>query len=640
MKSGLFLKLSLVTALMSSMGCSKSFKAVRGTESSSGFSGETKFIKASADSIRVVVSEPAADAIIQKGTTVTIRSEVQSPVSIYRADIYVNGEWLCGDYDYPWTCDYKFEQQGEYKIQAVAYNDAIDGLETLPRYSESIQVRVVDERPSDPVLPPKNKTSVNLNLPDETNIEPGKVLQMTADASLDTGVYRVDFHVDGQIACIDYDFPWNCDHLFKSEGVFQVVAVAYDRLPTYSNKKIVTVSRAQQPLPPPPPPFCQITVPSCTNYPQYKGTFSDSYAEAHASPERCVRRAEEYYRWCSDGSSAPIAPITVSFVQNSVALASATYPQSNSACWVNLPDGCPNYPTLPKSLIDGYDGSNLSANRCAARAAEYHSYCGARATTQYYVDGQQQTSTTVPPIEQPQVTGCEITLPACARVPSAVGTFLDTYDGAGTNPNRCLARAEEYHRYCAEGTNEAAAKVTATFKSNGVAQVSKSYPQSNGLCFIAISGCGNRPDLEGKAFSDTDESAHDNLNTCYARANNYIALCGSRYSIHTKFLDHGTCGPAKFKFSMSLRLINFLGIYTNAITFQDPDGRTGILGQGLSDHKIYDNAQTNASGRLIELRNAGVDNTKVEFCSNYKVANQNSLLKLSEYQNVSNFVGN
>jgi hypothetical protein len=74
---------------------------------------------------------------------------------------------------------------------------------------------------------------------------------------------------------------------------------------------------------------CQMTVPACPNYPQYTGTFYDSFQDpgypdtSNVDQAECMQRAQDYYSWC--GTSTPV---TASFLQNGAVVQSATYPSN------------------------------------------------------------------------------------------------------------------------------------------------------------------------------------------------------------------------------------------------------------------------------------------------------------------------
>ncbi|MFK7827241.1 MAG: hypothetical protein AB8G05_24065 [Oligoflexales bacterium] len=65
----------------------------------------------------------------------------------------------------------------------------------------------------------------------------------------------------------------------------------------------------------------------------------------------------------------------------------------------------------------------------------------------------------------------DVELSQCDRYPKRVGSFFDTYQNAEADQDRCLLRADDYHKWCKnpEGTKTA----TATFYQNGNVEGSK-----------------------------------------------------------------------------------------------------------------------------------------------------------------------
>lgn len=125
-------------------------------------------------------------------------------------------------------------------------------------------------------------------------------------------------------------------------------------------------------------------------------------------------------------------------------------------------NACITHPSAVGTFSDDFENAGSNQARCMQRAADYHSWCGNPATiittAAYYIDNV---------LQQTAVIGsmCQIIQDTCLAHPSAVGTFSDNFDNAGSNQTRCMQRAADYHSWCG---NPATSKTTAAYYVNGV----------------------------------------------------------------------------------------------------------------------------------------------------------------------------
>lgn len=147
---------------------------------------------------------------------------------------------------------------------------------------------------------------------------------------------------------------------------------------------------------------CQIEVPSCPNA-SVPRSFQDSEAAANQSPDRCVQRAEDYYRWCAGSNESPIPAVTARFYQNGGVTASRSFPSANgSQCMVKLVNGCPGNPQYSqRAFVDFNQESNNSASVCVAQAERYAGICAVQVKTEFYQNGAIAVSTAFPRVFNP-----------------------------------------------------------------------------------------------------------------------------------------------------------------------------------------------------------------------------------------------
>ncbi|MBK8010220.1 MAG: VCBS repeat-containing protein [Deltaproteobacteria bacterium] len=138
-------------------------------------------------------------------------------------------------------------------------------------------------------------------------------------------------------------------------------------------------------------------------------------------------------------------------------------------CLISQPR-CANYPNYAGTFADNYDGSSSNAARCAQRAEDYAHWCGNGPDDQtiaLYANGG-----TLEKRREDRLSGCVIRQTTCANHPTAVGTFYDNYDHAGSSHARCLRRARDYALWCGnpQGSRTSATFYAARSSDVGVAQ--------------------------------------------------------------------------------------------------------------------------------------------------------------------------
>lgn len=87
-----------------------------------------------------------------------------------------------------------------------------------------------------------------------------------------------------------------------------------------------------------------------------------------------MERAAELHAWCRNPATVLIS---TTFVQSGAARSTAYAPARPAGCLVDV-SACPNHPNVGAMgpFADAWDNSNRDANRCMARARDYHAWCG------------------------------------------------------------------------------------------------------------------------------------------------------------------------------------------------------------------------------------------------------------------------
>lgn len=140
--------------------------------------------------------------------------------------------------------------------------------------------------------------------------------------------------------------------------------------------------------------------------------------------------------------------------------------------------------------------------------------------------------------------GCYITQTHCVRHPgNYVGTFRDTWGeknvGAGTDEEKCLSRAQEYHVYCG---NPHTVSTTAKYRNTNR---HRSYPAQG--CWIHQSTCNRDATWTGvfrDAWGEKKLGSGQDEARCMKRAQEYAVWCGNskRHSTMAEYRPTGNTG--------------------------------------------------------------------------------------------------
>ena len=109
---------------------------------------------------------------------------------------------------------------------------------------------------------------------------------------------------------------------------------------------------------------------------------------------------------------------------------------------------------------------------------------------------------------------CLITQDVCTRKPHRVGTFTDHHKEARVNPERCLQRSLEYHRWCRNSNEDV---TTAEFQVDGETVASLTSKQHYSGCYITLNACNRDPSMI-RTYLDLRRSASSEMEACMSRA--------------------------------------------------------------------------------------------------------------------------
>ena len=264
-------------------------------------------------------------------------------IGVSRVDLWINGALALSDaaapYQFSW--DTTKLANGLATLRAVAYDTSGNaGLSAL------VTVTIANGTPPDTTPP-----TVSISSPTGGNVS--GTVTVSASASDNVGVARVDFYVNGGLVDTDsaapYQYSWNTTSL--PNGAAQLKAVAYDAAGNSTQSAIVTVNVANADMT---PPTVNVTSPTGGNV---SGTVTVS---ASASDNVGVAHVDFYVNGGLVGSDSA-APYQYSWNTTSVAngaaqLKAVAYDAAGNSAQsaivtVNVANGGPGLPPLLQSAV-------------------------------------------------------------------------------------------------------------------------------------------------------------------------------------------------------------------------------------------------------------------------------------------------
>jgi Bacterial Ig domain len=193
--------------------------------------------------------------------TVTISANASDNVGVTRVDFYVNGALNGSDstapYQYSWNT--ASVSNGTATIYAKAYDAAGNSTQ-----SASVSVNVANV-----VAPPPDTTPPSVSIASPIGGNVSGTVTISANASDNVGVTRVDFYINGALVGSDstapYQYSWNTTSV--SNGAATIYAKAFDAAGNSAQSSTVSVTVANVVTPPPDttPPSVSIASPTGGN---------------------------------------------------------------------------------------------------------------------------------------------------------------------------------------------------------------------------------------------------------------------------------------------------------------------------------------------------------------------------------------
>jgi hypothetical protein len=182
----------------------------------------------------VSITSPASGTTYTTAQTVTISASASDNVGVTKVEFYdgatLKGTDTSSPYDFAWTIS--SSDNGTHNWTAKAY-DAANNTATSSAVSLTVDI------PASDTTPP----TVNIDTPANDATVSGTV-NVSASASDNVGVTRVEFFVDGTLASTDttspYDFSW--DTAGASNGSHTLMAKAYDAAGNVGTSATVSVT--------------------------------------------------------------------------------------------------------------------------------------------------------------------------------------------------------------------------------------------------------------------------------------------------------------------------------------------------------------------------------------------------------------
>jgi hypothetical protein len=257
------------------------------------------------------------------------------------------------------------------------------------------------------------------------------------------------------------------------------------------------------------PTRCQVTINDCPHRPEMIGTFNDDFETSSHDDIRCLQRADDFRQYCGGAE-----PVTAKFLLGARITAERTSSRP-TRCQIVVSD-CPRKAETEGIFNDEYQGADKDVGRCMRRAFEFLSWCGgSKPVSARYFEG----ATLVKEEKAGLASRCQITISDCPRQSDLAGVFLDDWEHADSDPDRCMRRSDEYRNHCGTG-----APVTARF-FRGEQKTAERVASSPTHCQARIESCPKHPE-SAAVFNDVYDGSDANAARCAKRASEYVAWCG------------------------------------------------------------------------------------------------------------------
>ncbi len=174
------------------------------------------------------IANPANGDIFSSNSDITLTADVgNAGTHINWVNFYYNTILIGSDSTEPYTFNWEKVAVGSYKIIAEANYDANEVIVT-----DEVNITVVNNQ----------APAVSITSPaEEDEFITGTDIHITADATDDGSIQRVEFYRGTILIATDSTSPYGCDWKKAAEGTYLLTAKAYDNLGIVTISKAVTV---------------------------------------------------------------------------------------------------------------------------------------------------------------------------------------------------------------------------------------------------------------------------------------------------------------------------------------------------------------------------------------------------------------
>lgn len=167
----------------------------------------------------VTISSPASGSSYEVGSTVAVTVSASDNVGVTSVQVWHESYWhTATKTSSGYTYSFKMTE-GSTQIRAMAKDSSGN-----QGFSDFTYLTVKSATPTDTTAPSVSLTSPGAG----AEIAAGQALSMTASASDNVGVTRVDFYVGGSVKCSDSSAPYGCSTAMPATSGTSVYARAYD----------------------------------------------------------------------------------------------------------------------------------------------------------------------------------------------------------------------------------------------------------------------------------------------------------------------------------------------------------------------------------------------------------------------------
>lgn len=165
----------------------------------------------------ITINSPADASSYELGETIELNAEASDPDgNLEKVNYRINDAFFKTISVRPFTTNFKPTEAGTYKIVAIAFDKG--GLTT--EKTVNITIKTPNKKPIVNVISPVNESTYEL----------GETINLKAEASdPDGNLEKVNYRINGKFFKTISEIPYNADFKPTEAGVYEIVAVAFDK---------------------------------------------------------------------------------------------------------------------------------------------------------------------------------------------------------------------------------------------------------------------------------------------------------------------------------------------------------------------------------------------------------------------------